>query len=180
MIPKPGKKDKRPLGIPCKIDQSYQVLCLLALDPVAEALADQCSYGFRKHRGCHDAIERLFTKLCKKQAMEYIVDADIKGCFNEIGHHWILEHMNKHFVAPNIIKILLKSGYVFKGKLFPTSSGAPQGGCLSPCTANMALDGMAQYLHERAKQERITKKSKLSLTRYADDVRRCAVQENAS
>ena len=85
-IPKRNGK-KRPLGIPVMSDRAMQALYLLALDPVSETTADNCSYGFRLRRSCADAIEKSFSLLATKNSAEWILEGDIKGCFDHINHH---------------------------------------------------------------------------------------------
>src|SRR6185437_4866489 len=135
-IPKTNGK-LRPLGIPTMQDRAMQALYLLALDPVAETLADGFSYGFRRGRSCADAIEQCFTTLCHRNP-SWVLEGDIKGCFDNISHQWLLGNvlMNK-----SILRKWLKSGYLEKQVFFDTISGTPQGGIISPVLANIALDG---------------------------------------
>jgi RNA-directed DNA polymerase len=85
-IPKPGKKTARPLSIPAMIDRGMQALHLLALEPIAEVTGDRNSYGFRKGRSTHDAIGRCFQLLSKRASPGWILDCDVKSCFDEISH----------------------------------------------------------------------------------------------
>lgn len=157
-IPKSNGKP-RPLGIPTMFDRAMQALHHLSLDPISETRADKNSYGFRKERSIHDAIEQVFNCLSKKKAVKWILEGDIKGCFDNINHTWLLENipLNK-----TLLKKWLKSGYLEKGNLFPTEEGTPQGGIISPTLANMTLDGMETMLKE-------LKLRRINFIRYADD-----------
>jgi len=138
-----------------------QALYLLALDPIAETTADPNSYGFRKNRSTADAIEQCFNTLSAKASAQWILDADIKGCFDNISHQWMLENIP---LDKNILRKWLKAGYLDKNTLYPTDDGTPQGGIISPVLANLVLDGLEKQLR--------TQKGKLGLVnliRYADD-----------
>jgi len=141
-IPKSNGK-KRPLGIPVMRDRAMQALYLLALDPVAETLADRNSYGFRKGRSTHDAIEQCFKVLCKGSFAKWVLEGDIRGCFDHISHEWMEANIPMDQV---ILRRWLKAGVIEKGKLFPTVEGTPQGGIISPTLANMVLDGLEERL----------------------------------
>ncbi|HEL1814636.1 TPA: group II intron reverse transcriptase/maturase, partial [Streptococcus suis] len=167
------KKKKRPLGIPTMYDRAMQALYALALEPVAETTADTKSFGFRKGRSCQDACEYIFTALSRKASPQWILEGDIKGCFDNISHDWLLENIP---MDKSILKQFLKAGFVFKGELFPTEDGTPQGGIISPILANMALDGLQQVLSDRFHTNRLGKidlrfknSHKVNLVRYADD-----------
>lgn len=172
-IEKKGKKTKRPLGIPCMYDRAMQALYALALDPVSEVTADTKSFGFRKGRSCQDACEYIFAALSRKVSAEWVLEGDIKGCFDHISHEWLIENIP---MDKSVLKQFLKAGFVFENELFPTDDGTPQGGVISPILANMALDGMQEILVNHfdlnAKGEvsaYVHNKSKVNLVRYADD-----------
>jgi RNA-directed DNA polymerase len=151
----------RPLGIPAMRDRGMQALYALALAPVAETMADPNSYGFREYRSCADAIEQCFICLAKRRSPRWILEADIEACFDRIDHEWML---NNILMDKKILKAWLKSGYIDKGKLYPTKAGTPQGGIASPTLANMTLDGLEVAIKEAA-----PKGSKVNVIRYADD-----------
>lgn len=159
-IPKKDSK-RRPLGIPTIIDRAQQALHLLALDPVAETVADPNSYGFRPYRSCHDAIEKCFNLLAKKGSSKWILEGDIKACFDCIDHTWLMENIP---IDRRMLSQWLKAGYLEKQILYPTLAGTPQGGIISPVLANMALDGL-----EHAVKSAVPKRAKVYMVRYADD-----------
>lgn len=171
MIPKTNGK-MRPLGIPTMRDRAMQALHLMGLDPVSESLADFGSYGFRRYRSCADAIKQCHTILSRRKGPQYVLEADIKSCFSEISHQWLLGNipMNKR-----VLKQWLKAGYLDKQGLFPTQSGTPQGSIISPCLANMVLDGMENAIDKALDIRRARNKEqndnphRVHLIRYADD-----------
>lgn len=172
-IEKKGKKAKRPLGIPTMYDRAMQALYALALDPVSEVTADKHSFGFRKGRCAQDTCEYIFAQLCKKVSAEWVLEGDIKGCFDNISHDWLIANIP---MDKSVLKQFLKAGFVFKDELFPTEDGTPQGGVISPILANMALDGMEKVLSDRFHTNRLGKVDlrfknahKVNLVRYADD-----------
>lgn len=159
-IPKKNGK-QRPLGIPTMIDRAYQALHQLALEPISEITADKNSYGFRPHRSCADAIEQCFLSLSRKVAAQWVLEGDIKSCFDKISHSWLLENIP---MDKKLLKQWLTVGFVHKNQWFPTEEGTPQGGVASPTLANMTLDGLEQLVKSLA-----TKSDKANLIRYADD-----------
>jgi RNA-directed DNA polymerase len=159
-IPKKNGK-RRPLGIPAQADRAEQALELLALDPVSETLADACSYGFRKERGAQDAIAGCFLALCRRRSAEWILEGDIRACFDELSHPWLLAQVPTH---QGKLRGWLKAGFMERGVFHPTTAGTPQGGILSPTAANMALDGLEVRLKARFRGHH-----KVNLVRYADD-----------
>lgn len=159
-IPKKNGK-KRPLGIPVMQDRAEQALELLGLDPVSECKADNHSYGFRKERSVQDAVDACFNALRGNGSAQYILEGDIKGCFDHINHDWMCDNIPTH---KKKLWLWLKSGYLEKGIYNPTKEGSPQGGIISPTLANMALDGLQELLFKRFK-----KSEKVHFVRYADD-----------
>jgi RNA-directed DNA polymerase len=160
-IPKKNGK-KRPLGIPTMLDRAMQALYALALVPVAETLGDRNSYGFREGRRCADAIGQCFITLAKSYAAPWVLEADIRACFDEISHRWLLDNipMDKRLLGQ-----WLRAGYIETGTFHSTESGTPQGGIISPVLANMTLDGLEQTILAVVPK----RGAKVNVIRYADD-----------
>ena len=128
-IEKYGKTEKRPLSIPTMHDRAMQALYALALNPVAETTADRASFGFRKNRSTHDACAQAFNCLSKMNSARWVLEGDIKGCFDNINHEWLLDNIP---MDKSILKQFLKAGFVYNRHLNPSKSGTPQGGIISP------------------------------------------------
>lgn len=171
-IPKKNGK-VRPLSIPTMNDRAMQALFALALTPVEYATGDRSSFGFRKYRGTRDACEMAFLCLSRKNSAQWVLEADIKSCFDMIDHNWLLTHIPMNRA---ILKQFLKTGFIEGSSLFPTSAGCPQGGVISPILANMCLNGLEKVLGQRfylRKNGTISKalnRHKVNLIRYADDI----------
>ena len=159
-IPKKNNK-LRPLSIPTLHDRAMHALHALGLDPIAETLADPYSYGFRQGRRCADALEHAHSALCRKNSAPWVLECDIRACFDEISHEWLLKNVP---LDKRILHQWLKAGYREKGRLCPTSKGTPQGGIISPILANLALDGMQEAIRQA-----VRKGDKVNFVRYADD-----------
>lgn len=167
-IPKKNGK-KRPLSIPTMKDRAMQTLYKFALEPIAEITADPNSYGFRIGRCTQDAIEQCFTSLNKAKSPKWVLEGDIKGCFDNISHEWILKNIP---LDKEILRKWLKCGYIETGKLFPTELGSPQGSAISPVICNMVLDGLETKLKAKYHKTKIKGKAyfpKVNFIRYADD-----------
>ena len=147
-----------------------QALHLLALDPVAETTADENSYGFRQKRRCADAVDGCAIALRRRGSSPWILEGDIRGCFDNISHDWLLAHV---LMDRAILRKWLKAGYMEKQVLHATEEGTPQGGIISPVLANLALDGLDRRLRERyplrGKGSDRGRKAGVHLIRYADD-----------
>lgn len=171
-IEKFGKKEKRPLGIPNMKDRAMQALQLIALEPVAETTADRISFGFRQYRSPAEAREYGFRILSWKHSPQWILEGDIKSCFDKISHKWMMENIP---TDKRILKEFMKCGYVYKRQLYPTKEGSPQGGVISPTYANMTLDGMEQMILAKywANKKGVVNvrhnSHKVHIVRFADD-----------
>lgn len=161
-IPKSNGKT-RALGIPTLRDRAMQALYLMAVEPVAETKADPNSYGFRPYRSTADAEERCFKVLCNKKSVQWILEGDIKACFDRISHTWLLQNIP---MDKRILRQWLEAGFIEKQTLFPTTEGTPAGGIISPVLANMVLDGLEDTVQQAAKGKT---KHKVHAVRYADD-----------
>jgi len=159
-IPKKNGK-LRPLGIPTVGDRAMQALYLFALEPVSETVADPNAYGFRPQRATADAIEQCFNALAQKRSAQWIFEGDIKACFDQISHSWLIDHIP---MDKPVLGKWLAAGYMEEGIVHPTEAGTPQGGIASPVLANMALDGL-----EAAAVSAAPRRQKINVVKYADD-----------
>ena len=182
-IPKPGKLEKRPLGIPTIKDRAKQALAKFALEPEWEAIFEPNSYGFRPARSCHDAIEAIFLSLRHKRP-KFIFDADIRKCFDRIDHNALITKLNTFPKMEAQVRAWLESGimerYIDSPKgISPSTTGTPQGGIISPLLANIALHGMENHLknfvtslptpRKGSNAGKAAKQKALTIVRYADD-----------
>ncbi len=208
-IPKPGKSEKRPLGIPTIKDRAMQTLINLVLLPLVELTSDQDSYGFRPYRDCKMAVSAVRMQLRSislethknsltarfgKQGLgnytqlnenKWILDADIKGFFDNINHDWLLNNLFLHPILKGFVKLWLKAKILDAGMYIEPTTGTPQGGIISPTLANFTLNGLEKTIYEsirpitKSKVRRLVIKDKgrvvkavslgVAIVRYADD-----------
>jgi RNA-directed DNA polymerase len=158
----PKKSDKlRPLGIPVMKCRAMQALHLSALEPVAEMLVDKNAYGFRPMRSTADAIAQCFNALSRKRSAQWILEGDIRACFDKISHGWLLSNIP---MDKTILSKWLSAGYMDKGVLHRTLEGTPQGGICSPTLMNLTLKGLEQTVASC-----VLKTDKVHVVIYADD-----------
>lgn len=184
---KPGKAEKRPLGIPTIKDRAKQSLCLIALEPEWEAQFEPNSYGFRPGRNCQDAIEAIFLSIRNKtnNKSKFVLDADITKCFDTIDHDYLCQKLDTTKIIEKQIRAWLKAGIMQEHqlntndtfKMTPNEMGTPQGGIISPFLSNVALHGMENHIKEwiqtkplnNTQRGKKAKSQSISLIRYADD-----------
>ena len=157
---KNGKQ--RPLGIPCMIDKAHQALHLLGLEPISEMQADKNAYGFRPKRSAADAIEQCFKVLSRKVSAQWILEGDIKSCFDAIGKKWLLNHIP---MDKQTLEKWLTAGYIDKGIFYHTEEGVPQGGIISPTLMLLTLRGLEKAIKQAAPDH----SNKINVIAYADD-----------
>ncbi len=167
-IPKADGK-RRPLGIPSYEDKIVQMGLAKILQAIYEADFLPCSYGFRPRTGCHDAIRRL-DKIINDHKVNYILEADIKGFFDNLDHQQLIKFMGLRIADPNIKRLVvrfLKAGVMEQDNLEPTLKGTPQGAIISPVLANIYLHYVLDVWFERIVKKYC--KGEAYLIRYADD-----------
>lgn len=183
-IPKPGKNERRPLGIPTIEDRAKQMLAKIALEPEWEAIFESNSYGFRPGRSCHDAISTIFLSLRGKS--RYVLDADIQKCFDKINHNKLLSKLSTFDQMENQINAWLKADIMISysnrpDEIFQSMEGRSQGGVISPLLANIALHGLGNHIKDwyandwysttgrSSKVAKRDRKAAIGFSRYADD-----------
>ena len=166
-IPKPNGK-QRPLGIPTLYDRIVQGILRIGLEPIVEYHFNGNSYGFRPKRSCQDAMEHLYLKLALENRPKYVIEGDIKGCFDNIKHDHIIRTLEEWQVPKWVLEIImnmLKSKIFHNGEVYDSDTGTPQGGVISPLLANVALTTLDNFCNKFVKGT----KRKNPIVRYADD-----------
>jgi RNA-directed DNA polymerase len=163
-IPKRSGSTLRPLSIPTMKDRAMQAIHLLSIEPLVEEWADPNAYGFRLKRSTHDAIEQCFKSLGKTVSAQWVLEGDIKACFDRIDHNYLIRNIPMDTV---ILRKFLKCGFMEKGKVHPTLAGTPQGGVISPALAVMALSELEGIVRSSSEKQR--DKEKINMIAYADD-----------
>lgn len=168
-IDKPGTKKKRPLGIPDHEDKIVQRAVAKILNAIYENDFLDSSFGFRPNRNCHDALKKLNVYI-ERRYTSYVVDADIKGFFDNVDHEWMMKFLNHRINDPSLLRIIarfLKAGYMEEGKYFDTDRGTPQGGIISPILANVYLHYVLDLWFEKVVKKQC--EGQAYIVRYADD-----------
>jgi len=159
-IPKGNTGETRPLGIPAVADRVAQEMVRRLLNPLFEGIFHENSFGFRPFRGCHMAVRRVLE--LKRLGYQHVLDADIKGFFNNIPHHVIMNGVSELVADGNILYLVeqfLRAGVIEDGVFTSTDRGTPQGGVISPLLANITLNSLDWALHDAG----------FRFVRYADD-----------
>jgi RNA-directed DNA polymerase len=165
-IAKRNGRGRRPLSIPSMTDRAMQALYLLALDPVAETTADPNSYGFRPERSPADAIDQVHRLLSRRDAAVWVLEGDIRACFDRISQSWLEGHIP---MEKSILRAWLRAGFIEDGTLHPTEEGVPQGGIASPVMTNLVLDGLERMLKQMFPTGRHGNSPRVNVVRFADD-----------
>jgi len=176
LIPKSNGK-MRPLGIPCLRDKIVQEAVRMALEPIFEVEFHSSSYGFRPNRSTHQAVCRCRLLMQKKYT--WVIEGDVKACFDEISHKTILKAVREKVMDNkflDLIRRFLKAGVSVDGAVRPTVKGVPQGGVISPLLANVVLNKLDWFLHEKgthaSAERQLTRyhgRPNVRFVRYADD-----------
>ena len=176
-IPKAGKNEKRGLGIPSVEDKLVQIMLKKILEQIYEVEFLDVSYGFRPRLSCHDAVKAL-DKAVMTKPINYIVEVDIKGFFDNVNHYWLQRCLEEKIADRNLLWLVrkfLKAGVVEDGKQLATEVGTPQGGVISPLLANIYLHYVLDLWFK--KEIKSEAKGYIELIRYCDDFVVCCESE---
>ena len=177
-IPKAGTKKMRPLGIPTIEDKLVQSGLVRIMESIYEEDFIEDSYGFRPNRGCHTALREL-NRTFEHQPVNYVVDADIKGFFDNVDHDWMMRFLEHRIADKRLLRIVnrfLKAGVIEEGQVYKSEKGTPQGGAISPLLANIYLHYVLDLWFEKGFRKRCKGYSRM--IRYADDFVVCFEQQN--
>jgi RNA-directed DNA polymerase len=178
LIPKPGKKEKRGLGIPTVEDKLVQLMMKKILEAIFEQDFVDFSYGFRPKRSCHQAVKRL-NEIVMKTPVNLVVDVDIEKFFDNVSHYWLLRCLEERIDDPNfllLVRRFLKAGIWENGIFSASKVGTPQGGVVSPVLANIYLHYVLDIWFER--KFKPASKAKIEMIRYCDDFIVCCESKN--
>lgn len=168
-IDKAGSKKKRPLGIPSYEDKIVQRGIAKILSAIYENDFLDSSFGFRPNRNCHDAL-KILNVYIEKRYTNYIVDADIKGFFDNVDYKWMMEFLKHRITDPSLLRLIarfLKAGYMQEGMKYKTDKGTPQGGLISPILANVYLHYVLDLWFQKTVRKQC--QGQAYMVRYADD-----------
>lgn len=172
-IPKAGSDKKRGLGIPAYEDKLVQGVIGKVLNIIYEPKFLKSSYGFRPNLSCHDAIKEL-GNIIERKRINYIVDADIEGFFDNVDHEWLMKFLEHDIEDKNFLRLIkrfLKAGIMEEGKNLRSDTGTPQGGIISPILANVYLHYVLDLWFEHKIKKNM--KGDCEIVRYADDIACC-------
>lgn len=168
-IPKEGSQELRPLGIPSYEDKLVQGVMRRILEQIYEGKFCEFSYGFRRRMSCHKAIHEV-NQIIMTKKVNFVVDADIKGFFDNVDHEWLMKFLEHDIEDKNFlryIKRFLKSGVMEELKYYESDKGTPQGGLISPVLANVYLHYALDLWFEHVVKEHCS--GEAQMVRYADD-----------
>lgn len=168
-INKENDSKRRPLGLPTVIDKTVQQACKRILEVIYEPNFLNCSYGYRPNRNAQEALKAVNHMIMQKK-VNWIIDADIKGFFDNLDHHWMMECLSqriKDLRFKSLIYKFLKSGVMQEQQYYTTTKGTPQGGIISPILANIYLHYVLDLWFEKVAKKELN--GEAQLIRYADD-----------
>jgi len=172
-IPKPGSDKKRPLGIPCTEDKIVQRAVARVLEQIYEEDFENSSYGYRPGRSCHDALGQL-GRTIQQKAVNYVVEADIKGFFDQVNHEWMMKFLGVRVGDKRLLRLIwrmLRGGVMEDGLTKASEEGTPQGGSLSPLLSNVYLHYALDLWFERCFRKQC--RGEAYYFRFADDFLAC-------
>jgi len=172
-IPKPGKQEKRPLGVPCVADRALQRSAAQVLCAIYEQEFLPCSFGGRPGRGAHHALATL-NEVIAGSKVGWVLEADLKNFFGSLSHEWLLRFVEHRVADPRLISLVrrwLKAGVLEDGEVHPNEQGTPQGGSISVLLSNVYLHYVLDLWFERVVKHRL--RGEAYLVRYIDDFVLC-------
>jgi len=168
-IPKPGKKEKRPLGVPCVADRALQRCVVEVLTAIYEEDFLPCSFGGRPGCGAHQALSTL-NEILRVKKVNWVLEADLKNFFGSLDHGWMLQFVELRVGDPRIVSLIrrwLKAGILENGEVKPNEEGTPQGGPISVLLSNIYLHYVLDLWFEKAIKPLL--QGEAYLVRYLDD-----------
>jgi group II intron reverse transcriptase/maturase len=172
-IPKPGKQEQRPLGVPCVADRALQKSVAQVLSAIYEQDFLPCSFGGRPGRGAHHALATLYERIAGAK-VEWVLEADLKNFFGSLSHTWMLRFVEHRVRDPRLISLVrrwLKANVLEDEEVYPNEKGTPQGGSISVLLSNLYLHYVLDLWFERVVKPRL--RGEAYLVRYLDDFVMC-------
>ena len=172
-IPKPGKQEMRPLGVPTVADRALQRSASQVLSAIYEQDFLSCSFGGRTGRGAHQALATLHERIAGGK-IEWVLEADLKNFFGSLSHEWMLRFVEHRVGDQRLISLIrrwLKAGVLENGEVHPSEEGTPQGGSISVLLSNVYLHYVLDLWFERVVKPRL--RGEACMVRYIDDFVLC-------